>query len=131
MMKWLLSPVLLLATYVYSVVAVLAFWTQAVNAPPTDYAILAFLLAFMGVPYGLLCNANYLASNSLSRFTCALSNVLTIASVVWWSAYAFLPVAGGYGIVFYLVPLFQCLVGMVAILIALWSLSPAGRNGSV
>ena len=130
-MAWLRSPLLLFTAALYAVAAAIRHESLRNLSSRIDYGGLAILLACMVAPYALLYVACRLAETSLSRFTCALANALAIGAAVWAYAYAFLPMDGGYGVMFMAIPLLQCLLAFVALLIALRDHSQAAGPGSV
>lgn len=122
-MAWLRHPALLVAAALYSVVAALVFKNQSGGIFRSDPMGTILLLAFICFPYLLLYMAGRLSTTSLSRFTCAMSNVLSIGIAAWLYAYSFWPIDDEYGVVYMATPLIQCLLAGIALLIALWGQS--------
>ena len=130
-MAWLRSPLLLIAAVLYSAGAAIRYWSHRNPSSSADYGGLAILLACVVAPYALLYVACRLANTPLSRFTCALANALAIGAAIWAYAYAFRLMDGEYGVMFMAIPMLQCLLAFVALLVALRDHSQAARPGSV
>ena len=122
-----IARILVLAAAAYSAAAVISFVRFLGPFESGRVGILALFLAFVIAPYVPLYLAVHFRGARPSTFNAI---VVTICAVIagWGYALSFGPVDGEYALIYYVVPIIQLPLAVVALTVTLWKQPKPGSS---